>query len=75
MIACDLRTGQLVTAASDLPVGIPDGVEPKYPGPIPGMAGPIGLFAAMAKGPDGTIYVSGDAESSVLALMQIAATN
>ena len=56
------------TIASDLPVGTPAGVTPKFLGAIGTMAGPMGPFAGIAAGPDGTLYVSGDAEGSVLAI-------
>jgi hypothetical protein len=32
------------------------------------MSGPMGPFAGVAAGADGTLYVSGDAEGSVLAI-------
>lgn len=56
------------TIASELPVGAPAGVIPKFLGPIGTMAGPMGPFAGIAGGPDGTLYLSADAEGSVLAL-------
>jgi sugar lactone lactonase YvrE len=56
------------TIASGLPVGAPEGVTPKFLGAIGTMAGPMGPFAGIAAGPDGTLYVSGDAEGSVLAI-------
>lgn len=52
--------------ASHLPVGSPPGVTPKFIGPIGTMAGPMGPFAGIAAGADGALYVSGDAEGSVL---------
>ena len=48
--------------------GAPAGVTPKFLGAIGTMAGPMGPFAGIAAGPDGTLYVSGDAEGSVLAI-------
>jgi glucose/arabinose dehydrogenase len=56
------------TIASDLPVGAPAGVTPKFLGAIGTMAGPMGPFAGIAAGSDGTLYVSADAEGSVLAI-------
>jgi sugar lactone lactonase YvrE len=56
------------TIACDLPVGAPVGVIPKFLGPIGTMAGPMGPFAGIAAGKDGAIYISGDAEGSVLAI-------
>jgi sugar lactone lactonase YvrE len=58
------------TLATDLPVGPPVGVTPK---PLLGLepfSGPQGLFAGIAAGPDGTLYLSADGEGSVLALRQ-----
>ena len=54
--------------ASGLPVGAPAGVVPKFLGAIGNMAGPMGPFAGIAAGRDGTLYVSGDAEGSVLTI-------
>jgi sugar lactone lactonase YvrE len=56
------------TIAANLPVGAPPGVTPKYLGPIGTLAGPMGPFAGIAAAADGTLYVSGDAEGSVLAI-------
>ena len=54
--------------ARDLPVGAPPGVDPKPLKGLPPFSGPQGLFAGIAAGPDGTLYISADAEGSVLAL-------
>lgn len=62
------RTRRVI--ASDLPVGAPAGVKPKFLGPIGNMSGPMGPFAGVTAGADGTLYVSGDADGSVLALRQ-----
>jgi hypothetical protein len=54
--------------ASELPVGAPESVTPK---PLRGIApftGPQGPFAGITAGADGTLYISGDAEGTVLAL-------
>jgi sugar lactone lactonase YvrE len=70
LIAFDLKTKARRTIATDLPVGAPPGVTPK---PLRGLApfsGPQGPFAGIAAGPDGTLYLSADAEGSVLALRQ-----
>ncbi len=56
------------TVASDLPVGAPPGVIPKFVRGVPGFCGPMNPFAGLAVGPDGTLYLSADAEGSVLAL-------
>jgi sugar lactone lactonase YvrE len=68
LIECDLTGRSRHTIAADLPVGAPPGVTPKVLGPVGTMSGPMGPFAGLACGPDGTLYVSGDAEGSVLAI-------
>ena len=54
--------------AGELPLGAPPGVTPKFLRAIPPLSGPMGPFAGIAAAADGTLYVSGDAEGSVLAL-------
>jgi sugar lactone lactonase YvrE len=64
----DLKTKAKSVIASELPVGAPAGVTPK---PLRGIApftGPQGPFAGITAGTDGTLYVSGDTEGTVLAL-------
>jgi sugar lactone lactonase YvrE len=64
----DLKTKAKSVIASELPVGAPAGVTPK---PLRGIApftGPQGPFAGITAGSDGTLYVSGDGEGTVLAL-------
>jgi DNA-binding beta-propeller fold protein YncE len=64
----DLKTKAKSVIATGLPVGAPEGVSPK---PLRGIApftGPQGPLAGITAGADGTLYVSGDAEGSVLAL-------
>jgi sugar lactone lactonase YvrE len=68
LIAFDPETGTRRTIASELPVGAPPGVIPKPLLGMPPFSGPQGPFAGIAAGPDGTLYVSADAEGSVLAL-------
>lgn len=68
LTSLDLKTKAKKVIATQLPVGAPVGVTPK---PLRGIApftGPQGPFAGIAAGADGTLYVSGDAEGSVLAL-------
>jgi sugar lactone lactonase YvrE len=68
LISVDLGTKTRQTLAANLPVGAPPGVTAK---PLVGVApftGPQGPYAGIAAGPDGTLYVSADAEGSVLAL-------
>jgi sugar lactone lactonase YvrE len=70
LIAVDLADRSRRTIASGLPVGAPPGVVPKPLKGMPPFSGPQGPFAGIAAGPDGTIYVSADADGSVLALRQ-----
>lgn len=68
VIAVDLGGDTRRVIASGLPVGAPPGVVAK---PLPGMppfSGPQGPFTGLAVGPDGTVFVSADADGSVLAL-------
>jgi sugar lactone lactonase YvrE len=68
LIAFDPDTGTRRIIASELPVGAPPGVIPKPLLGFPPFSGPMGPFAGIAAGPDGTLYVSADAEGSVLAI-------
>jgi hypothetical protein len=70
LIAVGLEDGTRRTIASGLPLGAPPGVVPKPLKGMPPFSGPQGPFAGIAAGPDGTLYVSADAEGSVLALRQ-----
>jgi sugar lactone lactonase YvrE len=70
LIAFDLKDKTRTTVATNLPVGAAPGVVPKPLRGIMPFSGPQGPFAGIAAGPDGTLYVSGDAEGSVLALRQ-----
>ncbi|MHA7653461.1 SMP-30/gluconolactonase/LRE family protein [Mycobacterium sp. ML4] len=68
LVAVDLNSGVRRTIATDLPVGAPPGVVPKPLRGMPPFSGPQGPFAGIAAGPDGTLYLSADADGSVLAL-------
>jgi sugar lactone lactonase YvrE len=68
LIEYDLGSRARRTIASHLPVGAPPGVVPKVLGPIGTLSGPMGPFAGIAAAANGTLYVSGDAEGSVLAI-------
>jgi len=70
LIQYNLTNGTRRVIASGLPVGAPPGVTPKVLGPIGTMSGPMGPFAGITAGADGTLYVSGDAEGSVLAIRE-----
>jgi sugar lactone lactonase YvrE len=66
--ALDLTTGARQVLASNLPVGTPAGVPALRLGGVGDMCGPMWSFTGIAAGSDGTLYLSGDAEGSVLAL-------
>lgn len=70
VITCDLAGGGRETIASDMPVGGPDGARAVQLGGVGDMCGPMYTFVGIAVAPDGTIFVSADAEGSVLALRQ-----
>ncbi|HEX7856497.1 MAG TPA: SMP-30/gluconolactonase/LRE family protein [Sphingobium sp.] len=63
-----LSSGARRTIASALPVGAPAGVVPPVAKPVGTLAGPMIPFTGIAAGADGTLYVAGDAEGSVLAI-------
>jgi sugar lactone lactonase YvrE len=71
LIEYDLSKRSRRIIASNLPVGAPAGVTARYLGPIGTMAGPMGPFAGITAGADGTLYVSADAEGSILALAPV----
>ncbi len=68
LIAFDMERKARRIIAANLPVGAPPGVTPKPLRGLPPFSGPQGPFAGIAAGPDGTFYLSADAEGSVLAL-------
>jgi sugar lactone lactonase YvrE len=68
LVEADPATGAHSVIFANLPVGAPAGVTPKFLGPIGDMSGPMINFAGIASGADGTLYISGDAEGSVLAV-------
>ena len=68
LLEVDPATGARQTVASGLPVGAPPGVTPKPLPAMPPFSGPQGPFTGIAAGRDGTIFVSADAEGSVLAI-------
>lgn len=74
VIGVDLESKTRRTLARDLPVGAPPGVTPKPLRGLPPFSGPQGPFAGIAAGPDGTLYVSADADGSVLALRETGGT-
>lgn len=68
LIECDLGSGKRFSIASGLPVGAPAGVNPKALGGVGDMCGPMGNFTGIDAAADGTVYVCGDLEGSVLAI-------
>lgn len=69
LIQCDLSGGDRTVIARRLPVGPPPGCAAlPFLGPIGDMSGPMINFAGIAAGADGTLYVSADAEGSVIAI-------
>lgn len=70
LIVVDLDEASRHTIAAGLPLGAPPDVIPKPLKGMPPFSGPQGPFAGIAAGHDGTLYVSADAEGSVLAIRQ-----
>lgn len=68
LLQIDLAQGSCETLARGLPVSAPPGVTPKLLGGVGDMSGPMVPFCGIAAAADGTIYVAGDAEGSVLAV-------
>jgi len=68
VIALDLASGSQSVIASGLPVGAPAGAVRPSLGGVGDMCGPMTSFAGLAAGADGSLYLSGDAEGSVLKL-------
>ena len=70
LVSCDLSGGGRRAIGQHLPVGAPEGAHPVQLGGVGDMCGPMTTFAGVAAGADGTIYLAGAAEGSVLALRQ-----
>jgi sugar lactone lactonase YvrE len=68
LVGFDLKSKSQRTIASGLPVGAPPGVVPKPLRGLQPFSGPQGPFAGIAAGHDGTLFVSGDADGTVLAI-------
>ena len=71
VIASDLAGGARETVASGLPIGGAAGAQMAQLGGVGDMCGPMNTFNGIAAAPDGTIYLSADAEGSVLALRRL----
>src|SRR5262249_49269501 len=73
LLTVSLATKQRQTLVANLPVGAPPGVTPKPLLGVPDLIpGPLSPFAGLAAGNDGTVYIAGDGEGSVLALQRAA---
>jgi len=72
VVSFDLNSKARSTIACGLPVGPPPGVEPKPLKGMPPFSGPQGPFAGITMGSDGSLYVSADADGSVVALRRSA---
>ena len=68
LVSSDLSGAALHAVASGLPVGAPPGLIAPRLGGVGDLCGPMHTMTGVAAGPDGTIYLSGDGEGSVLAL-------
>jgi sugar lactone lactonase YvrE len=68
LIEHDLDDGSNRTIATSLPIGAPPGVVPKPLLAMPPFSGPLGPFAGISAGADGTLYISANAEGSVIAV-------
>jgi hypothetical protein len=72
LISFSLSTKQKQTLVSGLPVGAAPGVTPKPLMGVPDLIpGPLSPFAGLAVSNDGTIYIAGDGEGSVLAVKKV----
>jgi sugar lactone lactonase YvrE len=68
VIAFDMKSKSRRVLASDLPLGSPPGVIPKLLRGSAPFAGPLGPFAGIAMGSDGTLFFSADGEGCIMAL-------
>jgi sugar lactone lactonase YvrE len=66
LVELDLTTGSSNVIAKHLPVGAPTATTPKPLKSIAPISGPMGPYADIAIGYDGRIYISADAEGSIL---------
>jgi sugar lactone lactonase YvrE len=71
VVEYDLATDTRRAIVSGLPVGAPPGVVPKPLGGVKGFCGPMTSMSGITAGADGTLYVSGDADGSILAIHAI----
>lgn len=68
VLEANLTSGARRSIATQLPVGAPEGITPTPLRGIVPFNGPMNPLTGIAAGADGTLYVSADAEGSILAL-------
>jgi sugar lactone lactonase YvrE len=68
VVAYDMQSRMRRVVAANLPIGAPPGVVPKRLRGVRWFCGPMGPFAGLDIAADGTIYLSADADGSLLAL-------
>ncbi len=68
LVSCDLDGSGRKVLATKLPVGAPQGIIGRQTGGVGIFCGPMWSFTGLAAGADGTVYIAGDLEGSVLAL-------
>jgi sugar lactone lactonase YvrE len=68
VVEFNMDSGKRRSIAGKLPVGAPPGVTRKYLGPIRPFSGPMIPFAGLAAAADGSLFLSADAEGSVMTL-------
>lgn len=71
LLEVDLDTGHRREIAANLPVGAPAGVVAKPLLGMPPFSGPQGPFSGIAAGADGSLYLSADAEGSIIRLRRL----
>lgn len=73
LLGMDVDSGSVQILAQDLPIGAPPGVVAPTLNAIGELSGPMISFAGIAVAEDGSIYLAGDGEGSVLRLELAAA--
>lgn len=68
LLRIDPASGSVESLARQLPVGAPPGAQRVQLGAVGVLSGPMTCFTGLAVGGDGTVYLSADAEGSVLAV-------
>lgn len=68
LVEYEMHSGTRKVIVSGLAVGAPPGVVPKPLAAILPLSGPMGPFAGIAAAADGSLFISADAEGSVVAV-------